>query len=433
MWESDGEPELRVTGDDVRILWFSNRAFFEQDIVDTGTWLAPLGRSLTATGEVELCNITSGEVSDPTRRDVGPIRQWIVQEAELGRDGLPPAEIVAGIVDLARDYAPDIVHIWGAERFWGLLTARRLIDFPALLEIQGLKEPYSRVFAGGLTRHEQRSCLGLREIIKRSSIASGQRRYAMWSRFEREIIAGHRYITTQSPWVEAWVRASNTSAQLFHTELALRAPFYDSQPWSIHDDAGVFCMAAAYSVPYKGLHDAVRAFALLKRRLPHARLRVAGTLLPSSGIRRDGYAAWIGRLAASLHVAESIDWLGPLSAADIVAQLQRCSVMVMPSHCETYSVALAEALHLGVPAVCAHNGGADWLARDEESALFFSAGDEVMCSYQLERVLTDQRLALKLSENARSAAMTRNDLSSIVAGQIQRYRSIMGDGRAPAP
>ena len=414
----------------MRILWLSNTTLSGRDAVISGTWLGALARTLTASGEVDLCAIAFGEGDAPTRRDDGIIQQWRVQPTDLGRDGLPPGRIVSGIIKVVNDYAPDIVHVWGTESYWGLLTARGLLGYPALLEIQGLKEPCVRVYAGGLTLKEQSSCIGRQEIIHRRSIAAGRRRFGRWSPFEREIIAGHRYITTQSPWVEAWVRATNTSAQLFHTELALREPFYTAQPWSGHDGATVFC-SAAYSVPFKGVHDAVRALAVLTRRLPHARLRVAGPPLPVE-TRRDGYAAWMHRLAASLGVADRIDWLGPLSAADVVAELQACSAMVMPSHCESYGMAMAEALYLGVPVVSAHAGGADWLARDGESALFFSAGDEAMCSYQLERVLTDRRLALALSRNARSAALTRNDLSSVVAGQLQRYRSVL-EGRPSRP
>jgi glycosyltransferase involved in cell wall biosynthesis len=415
----------------MRILWFSNRAFSSHAAKDSGTWLAPLGRGLVASGEVDLCNVTTGDVATPTRQDDGPIEQWLVPPSKAGPDGLPEAQIVADIVKLVRDFAPEIVHIWGTEGYWGLLTARRLLDFPALLEIQGLKEPYARVYGGGLTRREQIRCIGLREIVRRgTSIASGRRSFENWSRFEREIIAGHRYITTQSPWVEAWVRASNRSAQLFHTELALREPFYNAKPWSGSENAVVFC-SVAYSRPYKGLHDAVRAFALLKKDVPHARLRVAGSLLRSTGIRRDGYTAWMKRLANTLHVGDSIDWLGPLSAADIVTELQDCAVMLMPSHCETYCVAMAEALYLGVPVVSAHTGGTDWLARDGRSALFFSAGDEVMSSYQLCRALTDQSLVARMSANARAAAAARNDLSAIATGQIERYRTI-SEGRSTA-
>ncbi len=416
----------------MKALWFSNRAFSSRDATDSGTWLAALGRRLAATGEVELCNVTFGERDSMTAQDDGHVRQWLVPNARTRDNGLPDAATIAGIVEVVGAFAPDIINVWGSESYWGLLTARGVLRQPALLEIQGLKGPCARVYEGGLSARERLACVGLREIVRPvNSIASGRKRFRAWSRFEYEIIAGHRYITTQSPWVESWVRAANKAATTFHTELALRNAFYDAEPWVGNGGATIFC-SSAYSAPFKGVHDAVRALALLKGRVPGARLRIAGAQERATGIRRDGYTAWVNRLARSLHVADSIDWLGALTADDIVTELQQCGAVVMPSHCESYCMALAEALYLGAPVVTAHTGGSDWLAHDEESALFYSPGDATACARQLERALTNAALASRLSASARSQAVTRNDLDAIVEAQLQRYRSILDDEQVPA-
>jgi glycosyltransferase involved in cell wall biosynthesis len=410
----------------MRVLWFSNKVLSDRDTGSTGTWLGAMAQALVASSKVELCNVSTGAVHAPVRQDAGPIRQWVVPAARLGRDGLPPGPITAGIIEVVKGLAPDLVHIWGTENYWGLLTSRGLLQAPALLEIQGLKEPSARVFAGGLSAREQLACIGIKEIIKQRSIASGRKAFEQWSRFEREILAGHRFITTQAPWVEAWVQARSASARIFHTELMLRAAFYDAQPWRPSNAPVIFC-SAAYPVPYKGIHDAVRAVALLKRRFPQVRLRIAGAL-QARGIRLEGYMAWVNRLAASLHLTEQIDWLGPLSATEIVKELQGCACMLMPSHCETYCVALAEALYLGVPSVSAYTGGTSWLARDEAAAVFFAPGDEVMCAYQLGRVLTDKGLAGSLSDKARAEALVRNNPDTVVHTQLSIYQQVMAAG-----
>lgn len=404
----------------MRVLWLSNGAFTGTDPGGTGTWLAALGRALAASGEVELCNITWGD-GPPARRDDGPIRQYIVPQQPPGRDGMPPERVVSAIVSAARDFSPDIVHVWGTEEPWGLLTARKLLEAPALLEIQGLKEPCARVYYGGLTSRELIACTSPREIARRTSIVSHRRAFEAWVPFEREIIAGHGLITIQSPWTEAWVRLQNTAAHCFYAaDRALREPFYCAAPWSPADGAVVFC-SAAYPAPYKGAHDALRAFAVLRARVPRARLRVAGPF-DAHTARISGYVSWLHRLADTLGIAGSVEWLGPLSAERIVAQLQAAAAALIPSHCESYCMGLAEALYLGVPTVSAQTGGASLLMRGDESGLFYAAGDEVMCAYQLERVLTDGDLALRLSANARRDGVVRNDLGAIVRGQLETYR-----------
>jgi glycosyltransferase involved in cell wall biosynthesis len=248
-----------------------------------------------------------------------------------------------------------------------------------------------------------------------------------WGHFERQIIASHRFITAQSRWVEAWVRSINGECKLFHTELPLRPAFYCAQPWQPSKELRVFCMVA-YPVPFKGIHDAIRAIELLNKRIPSVRLRIAGAL-QNKGVRQDGYINWINQLSANLGINEQIDWLGPLTAEQISNELQECSVMLMPSHCESYGVAQAEAMYLGVPIVTASTGGSAWLAQDEHSALFYPPGDEAMCAWQIERLLKDQDLSKLISENARTIAIKRNDPSKIVANQIEIYREIIAESR----
>lgn len=412
----------------MRILWFSNVAFTDEDFGATGTWLKAMAQKLVDSGDVTLANITTGPVSVITRQDHDVITQWIVPAAlSLTKHGTPPEKDIAAILRAVKEFSPDLIHVWGTESYWGLITAKLKDDVPSLLEIQGLKEPCSRVFSGGLTNSEQNACIGFKEIIKRRSIAKGKKEFEKWARFERGIILRHQYITTQSPWVKAWVKANNKKCKIFHNELIMREAFYYAAPWTQPKNPVIFC-SAAYRAPYKGVHDAVKALALVKSTVPNVRLRIAGAL-QSPGFRQDGYIAWINKLAKSLDVSAQIDWLGALSAGQIIQELQNCSLMLMPSHCETYCVAMAEAMYLGVPTVTAYTGGSAWLARDEESALFFPPGDEALCAWHVERLLTDRELSNRLSRNARIVAHERNDSEKVVANQMEIYKQVITDSR----
>ena len=64
------------------------------------------------------------------------------------------------------DSKPDIIHIWGVESYWGLLTARGFVRGNVLLEIQGIRETCARVFYGGLSWPEVLSTIKTKEFIK---------------------------------------------------------------------------------------------------------------------------------------------------------------------------------------------------------------------------------------------------------------------------
>jgi glycosyltransferase involved in cell wall biosynthesis len=415
----------------MKILWLSNTVLSDSDSGTSGTWLGALIKGLVESGSIELANIAMGTVTKITRQDCGPVRQWVIPVVQrLGRNGLPPEQQIDGIISAVREFCPDLVHVWGTEFFWGLLTARNFIHQVSLLEMQGLKFTIVPVFAGGLSLKEQMSCIGIKEIVRSSSIGQARKRFDKWAVFEKEIISGHKNIGVQSTWVDAQVKSINPDCTTFHSDLVLRAPFYAASQWSYTDNQQIFC-SAAYPAPFKGLHIAIRALASLRNRIPSVTLRIAGGL-SAKGIRLDGYIRWLKREIRRLGLESNVVWLGSLDAGGIISELHSSAVALIPSYVESYCMALAEAMMLGVPAVTTYTGGAAFLAKDEETALFFSPGDEAMCAYQLERVLTDGVLGERLSVAARESAVKRHDQKKILAHYLKLYRQVISDAQGGA-
>jgi glycosyltransferase involved in cell wall biosynthesis len=413
----------------VRILWLSNAVLANEESRSTGTWLHALADSLASSPDVELGNISSGDTREVVRQDFGRIQQWIVpSNLRLSADGLPPPEIVAGIAGVVKTFAPDIIHVWGTESYWGVLTAKGLLKGRVILEMQGLRSAIRKVFHGNLSLREQLGCVGIKEILRGSTIPQKRRQLRAGIVVEREVVSSHRFITVQSSWMEAQVRDVNPSATVFHNDCALRRPFDTDRAWGYSGKPTIFC-SAAYPFPLKGLHVAVRALARLKPVFPSVELRIAGEL-KRSGLRRDGYIAWVEREARRLFVDGNISWLGPLVADDIVTELLGSSAFVLPSFIENHPLSLAEAMALGVPSVVSFAGGAPSLAFDGISALFFTPGDETMCAFQLRRAIENPVLARQLSERARETAAARNASGRILRQQVDIYRQVMNASAA---
>jgi glycosyltransferase involved in cell wall biosynthesis len=403
----------------------SNRLLTDKESGSTGTWLGALARSLIQSGEIELGNISLGNVSRLSRLDCSNLTQYVVSSKanDNNTTGLPSRLIVNDIIKAVEEFAPDLIHVWGTELSWGLLTARKTIKLPALLDIQGLKSAIAKVYDGGLTYKEKLACIGLKEVLRQTTIFQGKSKFERWSRFEKEIISGNSYITTQSSWLEARVRAINKTCKMFHNEFALQEPFYSATPWSYPENVNIFC-STSYPSPFKGLHVAIRAVAILKERFPNIQLRIAGAY-PKKGIRQDGFVAWLVHEANKLGVKKNLFWLGPLSVGDIINELQTCAATLLPTFIEGYCLALAEAMMIGAPTVVSFTGGTSYLARDNETALFFPPGDEAMCAYQLERLLLDRELGERLSILSRQKALVRNDRDQIIRQQMNIYRQVL--------
>ncbi|MCI5144563.1 MAG: hypothetical protein D3923_03330, partial [Candidatus Electrothrix sp. AR3] len=202
----------------MKILWLCNKAFSDTDTGGGGTWLQPLANALVQSGTVDLANITMpGRVKVVTRSEYQGIKQWVVPVTRLRSNGLPAPSVVTAIVKAVQEFSPDIIHIWGTENYWGLLTARKILPFPALLRIQGIKYLVGKNFSGNLTFSEKiQSSISLKELILCRTVFQSRKKMIRWETKEKEIIAGHQHIITQSPWTEAQVKAVNPTCRLYH-------------------------------------------------------------------------------------------------------------------------------------------------------------------------------------------------------------------------
>lgn len=419
-----------ATADYMKVLWLCNCPLSDADDGATGTWLGAMAHGLLDSGSIELGIIARGPVSRFTRRNYLQVHQWLVPTgARLGRDGLPSASLTKAVIAAVNEFSPDLIHIWGTEDFWGVLKLRGLLTKPSLLEMQGLKGAYAVYFYGGLTFQEQCRCIGIKEFLKCRTMHMDRLDFVHWGLLEEEIIRSHRFVDVQSAWIAAHVAKLNPAARLFPVDLVFRAPFYRGHGWQSPDQPTLFC-SASYPVPYKGLHVAIRALGLLKKRHIPARLRIAGAH-QCPGIRQSGYIRWINRLVRQLNLTDAIEWLGPLNADQIIVELQNAAAFVIPTFIENCCTAMQEAMSIGTPVVVSYTGGLPSLGKDEESCLFFPTGDEVMCAYQLERLLTNQRLSLRLSQQSRNIASVRNDRKRIVKRQLEIYDQMIA-GKAPS-
>jgi len=413
----------------MRVLWFSNCPLIESQITASGTWIQPMAEGLLTTGSLELAVIAFADVPRFTRHNYRNISQWLVPiRMRAERDGLPNLNLVKEIVQACESFQPDLVHIWGVEYYWGLLTARKYVQVPALLEMQGMMMLCAKYFSADLTTKELFQCIGIKELLKQKMVVSYKKNFAKWGKYEEEILCGHQFIDVQSEWMSAQVRAIQPHAKQFFVDLALRQSFYLAQPWAELENERIkkgtshhiFCSASG-GYPYKGIHVALRALAEIKKVFSQARLRIAGEI-QIKGLRQEGYVRWLNRLCKKLKVSDSVDWLGPLNAGQIVKELQLCGASVVCSFVESYCLALAEPMYLGVPCVASYNGGISWIAEDGRTALFFPPGDAVMCAYQLGRIFRERSLGYRLSESSRETGLKRHAFQAIIQRQIEIYQ-----------
>jgi glycosyltransferase involved in cell wall biosynthesis len=137
--------------------------------------------------------------------------------------------------------------------------------------------------------------------------------------------------------------------------------------------------------PYKGLFVAIEALALLRSEhgLP-ARMVVIGPEDPEHG-------AELRDLAASLGVADAIDWRGPLAPELVAAQLARAHALIVSSVWdEPFPLVTIEGALARVPLVASDVGGIGEGMHNEEHALLFPRADAPLAAAALARTLQER-------------------------------------------
>ena len=113
-----------------------------------------------------------------------------------------------------------------------------------------------------------------------------------------------------------------------------------------------FVLAAGRLEPLKGPDLALRAVAAVPAAV-RPRLVVAG----GASSEHAGYEAELRRLAHDLGLGDEVCFVGPRSRAGLAELLRGASVVIVPSHSETYGLVALEAAASGTPVVAADAGG----------------------------------------------------------------------------
>lgn len=164
----------------------------------------------------------------------------------------------------------------------------------------------------------------------------------------------------------------------------------------------------------KGVDVLLHAIALVRERVPAARLVVAG-----DGPER----ATLGRLAGELGIGEAVDFAGHLPQPEMERVLGPAWVQAVPSRWEEpFGLVAAEAMMRGTAVVASDAGGLTEQVAQGETGYLAPAGDARALALALERVLADRGHAEALGAVGRERALAAFGIDRHVGRIEQAYR-----------
>jgi glycogen(starch) synthase len=320
----------------------------------------------------------------PDQRDYHgvPVHRFPFAAALASRDPDWTLAIRRRLVELEREFQPDLVHvfyIYAGAVFRRLAAARS--SAPTLLTLHGILDD-ERLVPG--------SALG---PLLRS---------AEW------LVACSAYVLreTRRQLPEVTDRSS-----LIRNALELP----DVEPASLSiAPPRLLCLGRL--VPEKGFDVALEAFAHLAGCFPAARLVMAG-----DGPQRPH----LERRAAELLLGERVDFLGCVPPERVPALLATVTMLLCPSRSEAFGLAALQAAQMARPVVASRVGGLTEVVVEDETGLLVEPERAEALAAAVAAVLNDPTRAARLGQAARERAISAFDWRSHVDAYEARYRDLV--------
>ena len=165
----------------------------------------------------------------------------------------------------------------------------------------------------------------------------------------------------------------------------------------------------------KDIPTLIRAFALVARERPRARLKLLGPWLPGGPV---------DRALSESGLRDRVDTPGLLSRADVAAQLRQSSVFVLSSRQEGLGIVALEAMACGLPVVALSNGGTDEIITDSGAGTLLQGRDEAALARAMVALLTDPGTRERMRQRALGFVQHRASRQVFAATIAATYQAL---------
>jgi glycosyltransferase involved in cell wall biosynthesis len=172
-------------------------------------------------------------------------------------------------------------------------------------------------------------------------------------------------------------------------------------------------------VPYKGLELLLRALAVAARRCD-LQLRVIGSGNPN-------YLAFCQQLSRDLGVGQRVRFMPAVRRAELRDLYQNADIFCFPTLCDTYGIALLEAMSCGCAVVVSDVAGAREIVVDGTGIKIRLDNPDQYISAFAEALVTvarDKALRLGLGRAARSRILAHHDWNAIGRQVLRIYERL---------
>ena len=180
---------------------------------------------------------------------------------------------------------------------------------------------------------------------------------------------------------------------------------------------------AGVMTPRKNVLGLVNAFAIAHRRVPEARLVIAGPQPDPC------YADSVRDRVCALGLRNCVDFVGLVDNCRLRNEIAAARAVVLFSHEETAPTLIAQAMAAGKPVIASRVGGVPEMVGHGETGLLVDAGDEGALAARMSALLSNQDWCQQMGRRGHEVALDRFATDVVARRTIAAYREAAGHHR----
>lgn len=408
----------------MRILWFTNTSSnYLSDAVgyNGGGWISSLENEIKRKPEIELALAFNFNKKVERICHKNDVTYYPIFYSHSMRDSMRrmvsysmyERKQIGVYLKIISEYKPDIIHIFGTEQNFGLIS-QYIRNIPIILHIQGLINPCLNAFIPpGYTLRDYylQNGMNLKKIVNNYI---GYKRLIYAAKREKNIFKSCKYYFGRTEWDKAVLSIYAPHAQYFHCSEILRESFWQSHSKQTSD---VFTIISTISTPlYKGADLILKTAQLLKETLNLKFQWIVYGISDFTFVEKNTHIKC---------TEVNVNIKGVANATQLRDALLSCNVFVHPSYIDNSPNSVCEAQILGVPVIACHVGGVSSLIEHNETGILTPSNEPHWLATYVKKVMDDSNWAKFLGDNARVVALKRHDKNRIIKDLLDTYHQIV--------
>lgn len=314
---------------------------------------------------------------------------------------------------VVNDFKPDIIHIFGSEQSFGLLS--RHTKIPLIIQTQGLLNPILNAYyppgfnSFDIVRYDILNPLKL--ILN----LYGFKKFKYNGSREAIILSNCNFFIGRTEWDKKISKLYSPNSKYYYCSEVLREPFFKAKPWQINERTKLKIISTISKNPYKGFDLILKTAKLLNK---FSEIDFEWNIF---GI--NGYEEWEKKLGIKSSDV-NVFFKGVANSETLVKYIQDGDVFVHPSYIDNSPNSICEAQMIGIPVISTNVGGISTLIEDNKTGFLVPANDPFTLFNRIIETKRNKKDTIRIAKNGRNVAIVRHDKEKIKTDLLTAYNYI---------